>query len=189
MFLIVGLGNPGVEYAATRHNVGVMVLEALAGQLGVGLTRHRFQALTGEGQLGGEKVLLAFPQTFMNLSGRTVQEAAKFYQIPPERVVVVHDELDLPFGQLKLKRGGGHAGHNGLRSICELLGTSDFLRVRVGIGRPPGKQPVVDYVLNPFSVTEKKVLEPLVSEAALAIEKILSDGISAAMNRYNQVRD
>lgn len=188
MRLIFGLGNPGAQYANTRHNIGFMVVDALAARADAPLSRRRFQALTGEGALAGEKVLLAEPQTYMNLSGRSVGEALRFYQSDVESLIVVHDEVDLPFGQLRLKKGGGHAGHNGLRSIVEVTGSADFVRVRVGVGRPATRMPMADYVLSPFYPAEKAELELLIGEAADAVCAVLSDGLIAAMNRYNTAR-
>jgi PTH1 family peptidyl-tRNA hydrolase len=183
--LIFGLGNPGTQYALTRHNVGFMVAEYLASEAGISLNRRRFQAITGEGMLAGEKVMLAEPQTYMNLSGRSVGEAVRFYQVDVGSLIVIHDEVDLPFGRLKVKKGGGHAGHNGLRSIVEVLGSADFIRVRVGVGRPATRIPMADYVLSPFSTAEREQLDGLLREAADAVGCILKDGLVAAMNRYN----
>ncbi len=188
MELIFGLGNPGAQYALTRHNVGFMVAGYLADRSGISINRHRFQAMTGEGMLEGHKILLAEPQTYMNLSGRSVGEAVKFYQVEVESLIVVHDEVDIPFGQVKLKRGGGHAGHNGLRSIIEVLGSADFVRVRVGVGRPTTRIPMADYVLSTFAPAEREQLDGLLREAADAVASILVDGVATAMNRFNVSR-
>ena len=158
--LIVGLGNPGPEYERTRHNVGQMVADELASRMGVGFTRHRAGAVVATGRLGigGPRVVLAKPTGYMNVSGRPVSALASFYGIGPEDLVVVHDELDIPFDTLRLKRGGGEGGHNGLKSITASLGTKDYARVRVGIGRPPGRMDVADFVLRPFTKPEQDVL-------------------------------
>ncbi len=152
------------------------------------MTRSRFSALTADAHISRKKALLAMPQTWMNLSGRSVGEAVRFFQVDPEAVIVVHDEVDLPFGQIKIKRGGGHAGHNGLRSIVEVLGSSDFIRIRVGVGRPNGRIPMVDHVLSAFSRTEQEMLPGLIQEAADATEHVLAEGLAPAMNRYNIAR-
>ncbi|SJM66310.1 aminoacyl-tRNA hydrolase [Gulosibacter sp. 10] len=178
-WLVVGLGNPGDRYRATRHNVGHMVVDELAGRLAESFRRHpRANAVVAEGRPapGGPKLVLAKSNGFMNVSGGPVSQLAKYYSVPPERVIVVHDELDLPFDGLKLKRGGGHGGHNGLRDISSAIGP-DYLRVRVGIGRPPGRQDPADYVLRPFSNGERETLGVLVQEAADAVELIAERGL------------
>jgi len=187
-WLVAGLGNPGPAYAATRHNAGFLVVSLLAERVG-----DRFKTFRGvggraeivEARLAGVPVVLARPQSYMNDSGGPVSSTARFYKIPVERVVVVHDDLDLGFGVLRLKRGGGDGGHNGLRSISSSLGSRDYLRVRLGIGRPPGRQDPADYVLKPFSAAERKDLGFHVDEAADAVEALLSDGLEAAQNRYH----
>lgn len=185
-FLFVGLGNPGDRYAHTRHNVGADAVSLLADRHGSGLRASKQQALVAEVRLGDARVVLAFPQTFMNESGRSVQLLARRHGIDdPERVVVVHDELDLPVGRLKLKSGGGHAGHNGLKSIAAHLGTRDFQRIRLGIGKPPGRQPGADYVLRRPGRAERAELDVVLAEAADAAETIVAEGFEAAMNRYN----
>jgi peptidyl-tRNA hydrolase, PTH1 family len=184
--LVVGLGNPGSEFAGTRHNVGADVVERLAARHGGSLRRSRERALADEVRIDGQRVALAFPQTYMNLSGESVALLVKRHDITdPERLVVVHDELDLPLGRIKLKRGGGLAGHNGLRSITSHLHTDGFLRVRIGIGKPPGKQQGADHVLRRPPKAVRAELDVVVEEAADAVEAILADGMDAAMNRYN----
>ncbi|HEY8523551.1 MAG TPA: aminoacyl-tRNA hydrolase [Acidimicrobiales bacterium] len=185
--LVVGLGNPGSEFAGTRHNVGADVVARLAARHGGSLRRSRERALADEVRIDGQRVALAFPQTYMNLSGESVALLVRRHGITdPERLVVVHDELDLPLGRIKLKRGGGLAGHNGLRSIKAHLHTDAFLRVRIGIGKPPGgKEKGADHVLRRPSKAERTELDIAVEEAADAVEAILTDGIEAAMNRYN----
>lgn len=178
-WLIVGLGNPGPKYSANRHNIGFMVADELVRRLGSGF-QDKFEARTARGRLGGADILVLEPQTFMNLSGTSLRAAASFFKIAPEHVIVIHDELDLAFEQVRVKVGGGHAGHNGLRSIFQHFGT-DFVRVRCGIGRPaPGD--VVSYVLSDFSVTERETLGAFVDEAAEAVELIVSRGALEAMN-------
>ena len=187
-FLVVGLGNPGPGYAGNRHNVGVMVLEELADRAGIRLSAGkgaRARALAGEGRLAGRRVVLARPLTYMNESGSPVRGLLDYHHLPAEDLVVVHDELDLPFGTVRLKRGGGEGGHNGLRSISRSTGTKDYLRVRVGIGRPPGRQDPADFVLKDFSGVERKELDLLVGEAADALESLLVKGLEAAQNEVH----
>lgn len=184
-FLIVGLGNPGPRYAATRHNIGLGVIELLADRMGGRLKAHRSRCEIVEGRLGGVPVVLARPLSFMNESGGPVNAAARFFKVPVSRIVVVHDDLDLPFGTLRLKRGGGEGGHNGLRSISSALGSRDYARVRFGIGRPPGRQDPADFVLREFSVAERKELEFLIDRAADATEALVTSGLEAAQNTYN----
>jgi PTH1 family peptidyl-tRNA hydrolase len=190
-WLVVGLGNPGSQYAGNRHNVGRMVLDELAGRMRARFTRHRTGAGVAEGRPvpGGPRFVLAAPQTYMNESGRPVGQLLRFYSLPPERVIVVHDELDIPFGALRLKTGGGHGGHNGVRDIAAVLGTPDFPRVRVGIGRPPGRQPAADFVLRDFSAEERKELPNLLVDAADAVEALAADGLEAAQQQFNGPRD
>src|SRR5690606_4640249 len=184
--LVVGLGNPGAEYERTRHNVGFMVADALAERVGGRFTVHKKSgADLIQARLDGRQVLLAKPRTYMNLSGRPVAALAKFFSVPPTEVVVVHDELDLPFGAVRLKRGGGEGGHNGLRSVSSALTTKDYLRVRIGIGRPPGRQDPADFVLKPFSSVERKEVPVIVEQAADAVELLLRVGLEAAQNQVH----
>jgi peptidyl-tRNA hydrolase, PTH1 family len=184
--LVVGLGNPGADYQHTRHNVGADVITLLTDRHGGLLKRSKERALVAEVRMGDHRVALALPQTYMNLSGESVGLLVKRHGITDaERVVVVHDELDLPLGRVKVKRGGGLAGHNGLRSIKAHLHTDEFLRVRIGIGKPPTKEQGADHVLRRPSKSERVELEIAVQEAADAVEAILADGVDAAMNRYN----
>ncbi|TFD53447.1 aminoacyl-tRNA hydrolase [Cryobacterium frigoriphilum] len=182
LWLVVGLGNPGPGYAGNRHNVGQMVLAQLADRLNANFKNHKTNSAVAEGRSnpGGPKLILAKPNSFMNLSGGPVAGLLRFYSIDPSHLIVVHDELDLPFDTLKLKVGGGHGGHNGLRDIISATGTNDFIRVRVGIGRPPGRQPAADFVLHDFASTERANLPILLADAADAVELIASDGIIAA---------
>ena len=184
-FLVVGLGNPGPSYAGNRHNVGAMVLDELAARAGVKLSPgkgKRARTLIGEGRLAGRRVVLARPTSYMNESGGPVRGLLDYHSIPATDLVVLHDELDIPFAGVRLKRGGGEGGHNGLRSISRTTGTRDYLRVRVGIGRPPGRQDPADFVLKDFSATERKELDLLVAEAADATEELLALGLEAAQN-------
>lgn len=187
-FLIVGLGNPGPEYSGNRHNVGFMVADLLAERAGGRFKLHKSRAEVVEGRIGGYpglRVVLAKPMTYMNNSGSPVGSLRDFFKIPPTNIVVIHDELDIPFGALRLKCGGGDNGHNGLRSISRLLGTRDYLRVRFGIGRPPGRQDPADYVLKDFSAAERKELPFLVDRAADATEALMSESLPNAQNTYH----
>jgi PTH1 family peptidyl-tRNA hydrolase len=186
-WLIVGLGNPGTEYSNNRHNVGQMVLDELARRLGGSFKVHKARAHVLEGRLGigGPRVVLAKPMSYMNVSGGPVSALTKFYDIDPERVVAVHDEIDIPFNAVKLKIGGGEGGHNGLRDISKALATKDYLRVRVGVGRPPGRMDTADFVLKDFATAEKKELPFLLDEAADAVETVVRDGLPAAQQKYH----
>ena len=183
MPLVVGLGNPGKKYENNRHNVGFMVVDALRAKAGLPDFREKFSGVFTK----GDACALLKPMTFMNLSGDSVQPAAAFLKVPPGEIVVVHDELDLPWKDVRLKVGGGHAGHNGLRSIIQRLGTPEFVRVRVGIGRPPPgfKGDVADYVLHDFDSMERAELTDVVAEAVRAVEGVLKSGVQAAMNAQN----
>lgn len=193
-WLVVGLGNPGPTYAGNRHNVGQMVTAELARRAGVAFGKDRSQARvadvrlgTGPGGVPGPRALLAQPTTYMNVSGGPVGALARYHQVPADRVVVVHDELDLPYATVRLKQGGGEGGHNGLRSISQVLGTREYLRVRVGIGRPPGRQDPADFVLADFSSVEKKELPWLVDAAADAVEQLVAEGLAAAQLRFHSL--
>lgn len=187
-WLVVGLGNPGKEYAANRHNVGFMVADLLASRIGAKFGRSkRSHADVAEGRLGfgGPKLILAKPLTFMNLSGAPVSQLAQFFKVPLENVIAVHDELDVPFGQIRVKRGGGEGGHNGLRSMSKSLATKEYARVRFGIGRPPGRQDPADYVLSDFGGAERKELDFLVDRAADVVEAVVAEGVEWAQNKYH----
>ena len=189
MKLIVGPGNPGQEYKDTRHNLGFSVLELLSERSGIRLSSSKFSAESGQGTLAGERCILMRPQTFMNLSGQAVGPAAHFYKISPEDLIVIHDELDLPTGQIQLKRGGGTGGHNGLKSLVQCLGSHDFIRIRIGTGKPQGpgaKEKVVGFVLGKFSESEKTIMDQTIRQAADAVESILSQGLSKSMNAFNK---
>lgn len=183
MHIVVGLGNPGPKYARNRHNVGFMVVDRLASTAGVEL-RNAYQGRAAKARLAGRDVLLLEPLTYMNRSGESVRAAMHFYKVPLESVIVVHDELDLPFGTLRLKRGGGAAGHNGLRSIIQHCGGPDFVRVRIGIGKPP-RGTTESWVLGDFDPDESARLEDVLQHAARAVEAVVADGVSAAMNTFN----
>jgi PTH1 family peptidyl-tRNA hydrolase len=184
-YLVVGLGNPGPRYAATRHNAGFLVVDLLAERVGGRFKTHKSRADVVEGRVGGVPVVLVKPRSYMNESGGPIVAASRFYKVPVERIVVVHDELDLPFGALRLKRGGGDGGHNGLRSASAALGSREYLRVRFGIGRPPGRQDPADFVLREFATAERKDLGYHVDRAADAVEALLANGLEAAQNVYN----
>jgi PTH1 family peptidyl-tRNA hydrolase len=192
VWLVVGLGNPGAEYERTRHNVGQMVLDELASRTRESFKRHRSGARIAEVRLGvapggvpGPRVVLAAPTSYMNVSGGPVAGLAKYFDVGVDHLVVVHDELDVPFGSVRLKRGGGEGGHNGLRSISKSLGDKDYARVRVGIGRPPGRQDPADFVLKEFSTTEKKELPFLLGDSADAVEQLVAEGLEAAQQRFH----
>jgi peptidyl-tRNA hydrolase, PTH1 family len=187
-WLIVGLGNPGPEYAGNRHNAGRMVAELLAQRMGASFKRHRSRADIAEGTLAGVPVTIGIPRSYMNLSGGPVAALRDFYKIPPERIVVVHDELDVPFGEIRLKRGGGAGGHNGLRSVSASIGSPDYSRVRLGIGRPPGRMDPADFVLRDFSSAERKELPLLIERGADAVEALLRDGLEPAQNAFHGLR-
>ncbi|WP_065570231.1 aminoacyl-tRNA hydrolase [Microbacterium oleivorans] len=189
-WLIVGLGNPGPRYEATRHNVGQMVIDELARRRSETLRSHKANARVAETWLrpGGPKLVLATPNSFMNVSGGPVSALAAFYSVPPGRVVIVHDELDIPFDSLKLKVGGGHGGHNGVRDVAKALGTPDFPRVRVGIGRPSGRQDPADWVLDPFGSAERQTLPIMIGDAADAVEQLVEEGLLAAQQRHHAPR-
>lgn len=191
-WVVVGLGNPGARYAGNRHNVGHMVLDELARRTGARFSAHRAQALvadvrlgTGPGGVPGPRVVLAKPTTYMNVSGGPVAGLVQYFSVPVGRLVVVHDELDIPFGDLRLKRGGGEGGHNGLRSVSASLGSPDYIRVRVGIGRPPGRMDAAQYVLRDFSSEQRRELPLLLDAAADAVELIVTAGLEAAQLRVH----
>ncbi|PZE86447.1 aminoacyl-tRNA hydrolase [Curtobacterium sp. MCBD17_032] len=186
-FVVVGLGNPGPDYAGNRHNVGQMVLDELAARMGATFRKHKTPNQVAEGRLapGGPKLVLAKPGSFMNTSGGPVSAVLGFYSVPPADLILVHDELDLPFDSVKLKGNGGHGGHNGIRDVIKATNTNEFARVRVGIGRPPGRQDPADYVLRDFSAAEKKALPNLLADAADAVEAIVTDGLLAAQQRFH----
>lgn len=184
--LVVGLGNPGPAYAGNRHNIGFLVADELAARMGGGRFKsHKTNADVVEGRLAGRRVVLAKPKTFMNLSGSPVAGLVRFFKLVPESVLVVHDELDLPFDTVRLKLGGGDNGHNGLRSITKSLASKEYYRVRVGIGRPPGRMDPADFVLRDFSTVERRDLALVIDRAADAAEALLGQGLTAAQNTFH----
>ncbi len=185
VWLVVGLGNPGPGYAGNRHNVGFMVVDLLAERMGARFKANKARAEVVEGRLSGVRVVLAKPRTFMNDSGGPVTGLRDFFKVPVERLVVVHDELDLPYGGLRLKLGGGDNGHNGLKSIRRSLGTGEFHRVRFGIGRPPGRMDAAAFVLRDFGAAERKDLDLEVDRAADAVEALVTEGLERAQNSHN----
>jgi PTH1 family peptidyl-tRNA hydrolase len=190
MWLVAGLGNPGREYEHHRHNVGFMVADLIAGRTGSRFGRHRRAvADAAEARLGvgidSASLVLVKPLTFMNLSGGPVASLAAFYKVPPERIIAIHDELDLPYGTVRTKLGGGENGHNGLRSISQSLSTRDYLRVRVGIGRPPGRQDPADYVLSDFTAVQRKELDFVVDRAADMVESLIRIGLEPTQNAFH----
>jgi len=184
-WLIAGLGNPGTEYAGNRHNAGYMVADLLAGRMGARFKRDRSGAAVATGRLAGLPVTLGKPLSYMNLSGRAVAVLRNFYKIPPDRVIVLHDDLDIPFGAIRLKLGGGDNGHNGLRSVTAALSTRDYYRVRLGIGRPPGRMDPADFVLRDFAAAERKQLPGLIDRSGDAVEALLTSGLAAAQNEFH----
>jgi len=183
--LVVGLGNPGPRYALTRHNAGFLVLDLLAERMGGRFKAHKTRSEVVEGRLAGASVVLTKPRSYMNESGGPVVAVARFYKVPVESIVIVHDDLDLEYGVLRLKRGGGDGGHNGLRSISAALGSKDYVRVRFGIGRPPGRMDPADYVLREFAAAERKDLGFHIDRAADSVETVLRDGLETAQNAFN----
>lgn len=189
-WLVVGLGNPGPRYELTRHNLGQLVVDELAARRHETFKSHRAHARVAETWLrpGAAKIVLAKPNSFMNLSGGAVSSLASFYGVPPERTVIVHDDLDIPFDAIRLKVGGGNGGHNGVRDVGKALNTADFLRVRVGIGRPTGRQDAAEWVLEPFGPAERKTLPMVVADAADAVEQLIGEGLLPAQQTHHAPR-
>lgn len=184
-WLVVGLGNPGPRYAGNRHNVGHMVLDTLARRSGERWKGHKTRTDVAVARIEGIPTVLAKPRSYMNVSGGPVVAVSDFFSVPAERLIVVHDDLDVPFGSIKIKRGGGAGGHNGLRSISKSLTHPDYVRVRFGVGRPPGSQDAADFVLRDFSATERKELDVALERTADAVETVLTDGVEKAQNLYH----
>jgi len=184
-YLIVGLGNPGREYKHTRHNIGFMTIDKLAVDLSIRLSKVQSKALIATALLDGRKLILVKPQTFMNLSGQSVISLLRFYRIPLEQMIVIHDDIDLPVGTIRIRPGGGSAGQRGLASIIEKLGTQAFPRLRIGVGRPPGRMDAADYVLQDFTKAEQPVMEKVIAEASQAARTFVLEGLDKAMNTYN----
>ena len=189
MILIAGLGNPGKEYENTRHNAGFLVLDTLAQKLGADLSERKHRALCGKAVIGGQKVILLKPQTYMNSSGESIRAAADYYKVPPEDILVVYDDISLAPGQLRIRAKGSAGGHNGIKSIIAHLGTQEFPRVKVGIGEKPPRMDLADYVLGHFSSGEKKIMEEAAKEAADDICEIVNVGIEQAMNDHNRRKE
>lgn len=185
MKIIAGLGNPGDNYAVTRHNVGFMVAEQIAAVAGISLKKKGHQGLYGTGRVFGEEAVVLLPQTFMNLSGASVGSACRSLGVQPGDLIVIHDDIDIPFGTLKIRTGGGHGGHNGIRHIREVLGTGEFIRIKVGVGRPSGGGEVANHVLSGFSAVERVKLGDVLANSVKAVELVLTRGVSAAMNEFN----
>jgi peptidyl-tRNA hydrolase, PTH1 family len=184
-FLIIGLGNPGREYRHNRHNMGFRAVDQLAQAWQIPLAHVRNKALIGQGVWNGQHIILAKPQTFMNLSGQAVASLHRFFKVPLEKILVLYDDLDLPVGTLRLRESGGSAGHKGMTSIIQQLGSNAFPRLRLGIGRPNGRLPVEEYVLQDLSQAEEKLMPTLLDSSVQAVEKYLQDGIHAAMSQFN----
>ncbi len=184
-WLVAGLGNPGEEYAHTRHNAGFDVVEKLARESGVSFWKSECGAKMAQGRLAGEEVLFAMPQSFMNTSGGPISKLCRQHGIAPDRLIVIHDELDIPAGAIRVKLGGGHAGHNGLRSICDKLGCRDWYRVRIGIGRPPGRMPVAEYVLKRPRGEEAELFAQAVDAGVQAVPHLMEQGLERTQSRFN----
>lgn len=184
-WLIAGLGNPGPRYTYTRHNLGFMVAAALSEAWDIPLTRHKLDVVYGQGKAAGRSVVLAQPQTYMNLSGRAVADLLRYFHLPPQSLVVLHDDLDLPPGRLKLVVNGGAGGHKGVLSIANALGTPDFCRVKLGIGRPPASLPAEAFVLQPLDEAQLEIMADLVERAAQAVECLITEGLATAQNRFH----
>ena len=185
MYIIAGLGNPTKEYEKTRHNAGFDTMDILADKLGVSIQERKHKALCAKGIIGGEKVLLMKPQTFMNLSGESIRDAADFYKVDPGHIIILYDDISLEVGQLRIRGKGSAGGHNGIKSIIAHLGTQEFPRVKIGVGAKPDRMDLADYVLSRFSQTDRSVMEDAFHEAADAAQMIILEGCAAAMNRYN----
>jgi PTH1 family peptidyl-tRNA hydrolase len=186
MLLIVGLGNPEKKYINTRHNLGFMVTEKFSEICNLSLSKVAHKSIFGKGKIFNKDVIIAQPQTFMNLSGQSVAAIMKYYKIPIENILIIHDDLDLPFGVLKFRESGGSGGHNGLNSIIEYLGSKEFKRLKIGIGKPAGKQDPAIFVLKPFTKTQQEEIQFILSNAADAVMKYIKDGLAEAMNEYNK---
>ena len=185
MYLIVGLGNPEAEYARTRHNMGVDVVNELADKYKIAISREKFEGLYGTGEIENEKVILLKPQTYMNLSGDSVIQFANFYKLNPEEIIVIYDDIDTNPGKIRIRKKGGPGTHNGMKSVVQNLNTEDFIRVRVGIGSPENKEDMINYVIGPIPKREKEILEGSIEKAAESVIEILKSGIDVAMNRFN----
>ncbi|MEA2059512.1 MAG: aminoacyl-tRNA hydrolase [Thermodesulfobacteriota bacterium] len=186
VFMMAGLGNPGEKYTGTRHNIGFLVLDKLAAMFSLSLEKSRFDALYTRDRIDGSALILAKPLSYMNRSGFPLQRLSSYYKVPLENIIVIHDDLDLEFGKIKIVKKRGHGGHNGIRSIVEAFGSNDFIRVRVGVGRPLGATDAAGYVLGRFSKSEAGHLDEIITTSARAAEMVVKQGVSSAMNCYNQ---
>lgn len=189
MYLIAGLGNPTREYEKTRHNVGFDTIDVLADRINTDVAERKFKGLYGKGMLGGEKVILLKPQTFMNLSGESVRAAADFYKIPPDHIIVIYDDISLDVGHLRIRTKGSAGGHNGIKNIIAHLGTQEFPRIKIGVGGKPPRMDLADYVLSRFPAEERKIMETAFKNAAEAAGVLIAEGPDAAMNRFNGPRN
>lgn len=189
MILVVGLGNPGSEYSSTKHNLGYLAVDEIGKKTGIDLKKKKFNGLFGEGSHNNEKLLLLKPETYMNRSGYSVASAVNFYNIPAEKIIIIHDELDLPIGAVRIKAGGGSAGHKGVTSIIGELGSGEFVRIRIGIGKPESKSVTVSHVLSQFKKEEKEIVRESVIKAADAALEIIRHGVAKAMNKFNVRQD
>lgn len=187
IYLIVGLGNPGREYHNTRHNMGFMAVDSITQKWGISNMKVQSKAIINTGNLSGRKVILAKPQTYMNLSGQAVSGLINFYKIPLDHLLVINDDIDIPFGTIRIRPGGGSAGQKGVGSIIERLGTQEFARMRLGVGRPPGQMNSADYVLQPFAKDEEEFLKNFLEKAGQAVEEFILQGLNAAMNKFNGI--
>lgn len=186
MYVVVGLGNPGERYAQTKHNIGFITIDYLAEQHNIKVNKIKHKAVIGEGTIGGEKVLLVKPSTFMNLSGQSVMEIMNFYKVPIENLIVIYDDIDLPVGKVRIRQSGSSGTHNGMRNIIYLLNNQGYPRIRIGVGKQPDYMDLGDYVMTKFNEEEKPLIRDAVKNSALAVEEIVKNGINTAMNKYNK---
>lgn len=186
MYVIVGLGNPGDRYAQTKHNIGFITIDYLAEQHSIKMNKMKHKAIIGEGDMGGEKVLLVKPQTFMNLSGQSVMDIVNFYKVPAANLVVIYDDIDLPVGKVRIRPNGSSGTHNGMRNIIYLLRNQEFPRIRIGVGKQPDYMDLADYVMTKFNSEEKPLIEEAIKKSAATVEEIVKSGINNAMNKYNK---
>lgn len=184
-YVIVGLGNPGKEYENTRHNMGYKAIDVLSSDENIDIRRQRFHSLIGQGRIAGKKAILVKPETYMNRSGIAVREAAMYFNVAPENLIVIYDDIDLPCGSIRIRKSGGAGTHNGMKSVVQELGTKDFIRIRIGIGAAEAGEDLVDRVIGKVPEAEKKLLQKTAEEAAAAVKDILSIGVDNAMNRHN----
>lgn len=187
MFLVAGLGNPGLQYENTRHNVGFQVIDLISGKYNITVNRIKFKGICGEGFIGGEKVMLLKPSTFMNLSGESISQAAEFYKIPVENIIVIHDDVSLDVGRMRIRKGGSAGGHNGIKDVIACMGSDQFVRIKIGVGEP--KIDLIAYVLGKIPYEEKTVLDKMYGYASDAVETIIKSGDGEAMNRFNGIRE